>query len=184
MGPGTSLHPSMAASVLGLTSVQNTYHPLQDRRNGTFPSPGIIMDASQNLTMSMNLMHSSLLQGDMGSALYTQSFHPSLVNSGPSPNEPRASLSLTIPPKLRTIHQIVMQYTTQGKHEVAASLCLQAIGDLERSGGRDQPEVAVLLNILALVYRYVIRLFQSLIHRIHRFSVNWTNEITFLYRTF
>ncbi|THD18104.1 Kinesin light chain [Fasciola hepatica] len=152
LGPGTSLHPSMAASVLGLTSTPNVYHPLQDYRNGVLHSPTISMNSSQNLTMSMDLMHSSLLQGDMGSVLCTQSFHPSLIDRS-SPNEPRTSFSLAIPPRLRTIHQIVMQYTNQGKHGVAASLCLQAITDLERSGGRDQPEVAVLLNILALVYR-------------------------------
>ncbi|VDP91553.1 unnamed protein product [Echinostoma caproni] len=104
----------MAASVLGLTSTPNSYRPFSDGRNGTMHSPVISMESSQNLGMSMNLMHSSLLHGDMGSVLCTQSFHPSLTSS--SPKEPRTSFSLTIPPRLRTIHQIVMQYTSQVIH--------------------------------------------------------------------
>lgn len=33
-------------------------------------------------------------------------------------------------------------------------LCKQALEDLERTSGHDHPDVATMLNILALVYRY------------------------------
>ena len=33
-------------------------------------------------------------------------------------------------------------------------LCKQALEDLEKTSGRDHPDVATMLNILALVYRY------------------------------
>ncbi|GAA51004.1 kinesin light chain [Clonorchis sinensis] len=94
-------------------------------------------------------MTSSFLDGDLAAISCTQSYHPYLIGSFHQ-NSPTASL---VPPRLRTLHRIVMQYTNQGKFEVAASLCLQAISDLEKAGGRDQTEVAVLLNMLALVYR-------------------------------
>jgi len=34
-------------------------------------------------------------------------------------------------------------------------LCKQALEDLEKTSGHDHPDVATMLNILALVYRYV-----------------------------
>ncbi|XP_066876300.1 kinesin light chain 3 isoform X2 [Kogia breviceps] len=58
-----------------------------------------------------------------------------------------------IPARLRTLHNLVLQYTGQGRYEVAAPLCRQALEDLERSSGHCHPDVATMLNILALVYR-------------------------------
>ena len=34
-------------------------------------------------------------------------------------------------------------------------LCKQALEDLEKTSGHDHPDVATMLNILALVYRYL-----------------------------
>ncbi|VDD84389.1 unnamed protein product [Mesocestoides corti] len=58
-----------------------------------------------------------------------------------------------IPARLRTLHNLVIQYAGEGRYEVAVPLCKQALEDLERSSGRDHPDVATMLNILALVYR-------------------------------
>lgn len=58
-----------------------------------------------------------------------------------------------IPARLRTLHNLVIQYASQGRYEVAVPLCKQALEDLERNSGRDHPDVATMLNILALVYR-------------------------------
>lgn len=58
-----------------------------------------------------------------------------------------------IPARMRTLHHLVIQYASQGRYEVAVPLCKQALEDLERSSGRDHPDVATMLNILALVYR-------------------------------
>ncbi|KAB0398588.1 hypothetical protein E2I00_009941 [Balaenoptera physalus] len=58
-----------------------------------------------------------------------------------------------IPARLRTLHNLVLQYAGQGRYEVAAPLCRQALEDLERSSGHCHPDVATMLNILALVYR-------------------------------
>ena len=41
----------------------------------------------------------------------------------------------------------------QGRYEVAVPLCKQALEDLEKTSGHDHPDVATMLNILALVYR-------------------------------
>ena len=41
------------------------------------------------------------------------------------------------------------------RYEVAVPLCKQALEDLEKTSGHDHPDVATMLNILALVYRFV-----------------------------
>ncbi|MED6268667.1 Kinesin light chain 2, partial [Characodon lateralis] len=58
-----------------------------------------------------------------------------------------------VPNRLRTLHNLVIQYASQGRYEVAVPLCKQALEDLEKSSGHDHPDVATMLNILALVYR-------------------------------
>jgi len=62
-----------------------------------------------------------------------------------------------IPVRLRTLHNLVVQYASQGRYEVAVPLCRQALDDLEKTNGHDHPDVATMLNILALVYRSVTR---------------------------
>lgn len=59
-----------------------------------------------------------------------------------------------IPARLRTLHNLVIQYASQGRYEVAVPLCKQALEDLEKKTGHDHPDVATMLNILALVYRW------------------------------
>uniref|UniRef100_A0A8C4NET7 Kinesin light chain n=1 Tax=Eptatretus burgeri TaxID=7764 RepID=A0A8C4NET7_EPTBU len=58
-----------------------------------------------------------------------------------------------VPARLKTLHNLVIQYASQGRYEVAVPLCKQALEDLEKNSGRDHPDVATMLNILALVYR-------------------------------
>ncbi|XP_006866123.1 PREDICTED: kinesin light chain 4-like [Chrysochloris asiatica] len=58
-----------------------------------------------------------------------------------------------IPARLWTLHNLVIQYVAQGRYEVAVPLCKQALEDLERTSGHGHPDVATMLNILALVYR-------------------------------
>ncbi|XP_078394334.1 kinesin light chain 1-like, partial [Cetorhinus maximus] len=57
-----------------------------------------------------------------------------------------------IPARLRTLHNLVIQYASQGRYEVAVPLCKQALEDLEKTSGHDHPDVATMLNILAQVY--------------------------------
>ncbi|KAJ4935986.1 hypothetical protein JOQ06_017510 [Pogonophryne albipinna] len=51
--------------------------------------------------------------------------------------------------EMRSSHR----YASQGRYEVAVPLCKQALEDLEKSSGHTHPDVATMLNILALVYR-------------------------------
>ena len=81
------------------------------------------------------------------------------ANNGVSPI-PQGGASLAqanpgyeIPARLRTLHNLVIQYASQGRYEVAVPLCKQALEDLEKTSGHDHPDVATMLNILALVYR-------------------------------
>ncbi|XP_055535841.1 kinesin light chain-like [Wyeomyia smithii] len=58
-----------------------------------------------------------------------------------------------IPPKFKTIHNLLLQYVSQGRYDVVVPLCKQALEDLEKTTGHNHPVVATMLNILALVYR-------------------------------
>jgi len=58
-----------------------------------------------------------------------------------------------VPARFRTLHNLVIQYAQAGRYEVAVPLCRQALEDLEKSHGHMHPDVATMLNILALVYR-------------------------------
>ena len=65
----------------------------------------------------------------------------------------QAAAGSEVPARLRTLHNLVIQYASQGRYEVAVPLCKQAIDDLEKASGRIHPDVATMLNILALVFR-------------------------------
>ncbi|CAF1290219.1 unnamed protein product [Rotaria magnacalcarata] len=64
-----------------------------------------------------------------------------------------SSTGYEIPARLKTLHNLVIQYASQGRYEVAVPLCRQALEDLEKTSGHQHPDVATMLNILALVYR-------------------------------
>ena len=80
-----------------------------------------------------------------------------------------SSSGYEIPARLKTLHNLVIQYASQGRYEVAVPLCRQALEDLEKTSGHQRkihsrsfvftfemfldPDVATMLNILALVYR-------------------------------
>uniref|UniRef100_A0A8C7YY88 Kinesin light chain n=1 Tax=Oryzias sinensis TaxID=183150 RepID=A0A8C7YY88_9TELE len=73
--------------------------------------------------------------------------------SKPQPDPDAQQGGYEIPARLRTLHNLVIQYASQGRYEVAVPLCKQALEDLEKTSGHDHPDVATMLNILALVYR-------------------------------
>ncbi|XP_016335363.1 kinesin light chain 1-like isoform X2 [Sinocyclocheilus anshuiensis] len=76
-----------------------------------------------------------------------------------------------IPARLRTLHNLVIQYASQGRYEVAVPLCKQALEDLEKSSGHSHPDVATMLNILALVYRSHIHLTLSVAATLNNLAV-------------
>ncbi|TSN12201.1 Kinesin light chain 2 [Bagarius yarrelli] len=79
---------------------------------------------------------------------------PNDDDQGPGSGEVAAQQGgYEIPARLRTLHNLVIQYASQGRYEVAVPLCKQALEDLEKTSGHDHPDVATMLNILALVYR-------------------------------
>ncbi|CAF0821656.1 unnamed protein product [Didymodactylos carnosus] len=55
--------------------------------------------------------------------------------------------------RFRTIHNLVIQYASAGRYEVAVPLCRQALEDIAKVHGPDHQDRAAMLNILALVYR-------------------------------
>lgn len=80
----------------------------------------------------------------------------------PSQFAQQVNAGYEIPARLRTLHNLVIQYASQGRYEVAVPLCKQALEDLEKTSGRDHPDVATMLNILALVYRFVFCNYQTI----------------------
>jgi kinesin light chain len=94
------------------------------------------------------------------SLITTKSEHFNLTNSidieKELPLEPKESAPIVyseVPPRFRTLHNLVIQYAQAGRYEVAVPLCRQALEDLEKTHGHTHPDVATMLNILALVYR-------------------------------
>ncbi|XP_067939090.1 kinesin light chain-like [Watersipora subatra] len=76
------------------------------------------------------------------------------ISPSQNPNAITASTTgYEIPARLRTLHNLVIQYASQGRYEVAVPLCKQALEDLEKTSGHNHADVATMLNILALVYR-------------------------------
>jgi len=78
---------------------------------------------------------------------------PAMSPTPPSQFAQQVNAGYEIPARLRTLHNLVIQYASQGRYEVAVPLCKQALEDLEKTSGHDHPDVATMLNILALVYR-------------------------------
>ncbi|XP_030073297.1 LOW QUALITY PROTEIN: kinesin light chain 3 [Microcaecilia unicolor] len=58
-----------------------------------------------------------------------------------------------IPARLRTLHNLVIQYASQGRYEVAVPLCKQALEDLEKSSGHNHPDVATMIKFSSYCYR-------------------------------
>lgn len=88
--------------------------------------------------------------------LFPEEEHEERNHMSPTPQNQiayQASGGYEIPARLRTLHNLVIQYASQGRYEVAVPLCKQALEDLEKTSGHDHPDVATMLNILALVYR-------------------------------
>lgn len=77
----------------------------------------------------------------------------SMSPTPPSQFAQQVNAGYEIPARLRTLHNLVIQYASQSRYEVAVPLCKQALEDLEKTSGHDHPDVATMLNILALVYR-------------------------------
>ena len=49
-----------------------------------------------------------------------------------------SSTGYEIPARLKTLHNLVIQYASQGRYEVAVPLCRQALTDLEKSSGHQR----------------------------------------------
>jgi kinesin light chain len=49
-----------------------------------------------------------------------------------------------IPARLKTLHNLVIQYASQGRYEVAVPLCRQALEDLERTSGHQRKLISKL----------------------------------------
>ena len=76
----------------------------------------------------------------------------SMVSNASMNESANMNTGYEIPTRLRTLHNLVIQYASQGRYEVAVPLCKQALEDLEKNKTHDHPDVATMLNILALVY--------------------------------
>ena len=64
------------------------------------------------------------VRGGGGSSPLPQSHYVQQANAG-----------YEIPARLRTLHNLVIQYASQGRYEVAVPLCKQALEDLEKTSG-------------------------------------------------
>ena len=50
----------------------------------------------------------------------------------------QSATGFEIPTRLKTLHNLVIQYASQGRYEVAVPLCRQALEDLEKTSGHQR----------------------------------------------
>jgi len=126
---------------------------------GEDPGAGVVVAGDgMNVSMANSAMDTSK---DTVAELFQDESEEDRVGGGgggqsptpPSQYASQANAGYEIPARLRTLHNLVIQYASQGRYEVAVPLCKQALEDLEKTSGHDHPDVATMLNILALVYR-------------------------------
>ncbi|XP_052227550.1 uncharacterized protein LOC127842209 isoform X2 [Dreissena polymorpha] len=75
-----------------------------------------------------------------------------LAPSQPSAMAQAASRGQEIPAWLCLLYNLVVQYPSP-QYQIAVPLCKQALEDLQKTSHHQHPEVATMLNTLALVYR-------------------------------
>ena len=85
--------------------------------------------------------------------LQTSNEPPDLQSPSLTTVSAAASGDYEVPARIRTLHNLVKEYASQGRYEIAVPLCKQALEDLEEKSGHDHPDVATMLILLALVYR-------------------------------
>lgn len=73
----------------------------------------------------------------------------------PSQYVQQANAGYEIPARLRTLHNLVIQYASQGRYEVAVPLCKQALEDLEKTSGKNIHQKVC--NRLSLLYDPIFR---------------------------
>jgi len=128
-------------SLKQLDSNNNEIKAEESQTNTPIP-PNVLQHSSSIITSNLRQMKShGLLESNTS---VNTSF---AIDSSPNNN------SFDVPPRLRTLHNLVLQYASQNRYEVAIPLCKQALEDLEKTHGRNHPDVATMLNILALVYK-------------------------------
>jgi kinesin light chain len=54
-----------------------------------------------------------------------------------------------IPARLKTLHNLVIQYASQGRYEVAVPLCRQALEDLEKTSGHQRKCISTMTSQLS-----------------------------------
>jgi kinesin light chain len=54
-----------------------------------------------------------------------------------------SSTGYEIPARLKTLHNLVIQYASQGRYEVAVPLCRQALEDLEKTSGHQRKIISL-----------------------------------------
>ncbi|CAL4095354.1 unnamed protein product [Meganyctiphanes norvegica] len=128
---------------LGLSEAQETESSMEEKKDKS-DDPVVDLFPDDDSDDRTGLKRS----GDFGS-------QASLAMSPTPPSQfaQQVNAGYEIPARLRTLHNLVIQYASQGRYEVAVPLCKQALEDLEKTSGHDHPDVATMLNILALVYR-------------------------------
>lgn len=121
--------------------------------NDTISSGSSNNTVNSGNTSSINTPQNSIRESSRSHQDIDQTSVASSQFINDSANSSMSAVGSDIPDRLRTLHNLVVQYATQGRYEVAIPLCKQALEDLENTNGRNHPDVATLLNILALVYK-------------------------------
>ncbi|XP_058808520.1 kinesin light chain-like [Phymastichus coffea] len=77
--------------------------------------------------------------------------------SSPTPMEQQSAAGLEEPTEFHNLNYTAIRYASQGCHEVAMTLCKQALKKLKINKGEDNPDVMMMLKTLSIVYHYQSR---------------------------
>ena len=102
----------------------------QDLVNDLFPSDEN-EDRSDNYPVDTSRMVDS--QADLSASSSSQCASSSFVSTN----------GYELPARLKTLHNLVVQYASQGRYEVAVPLCRQALDDLEKALGHERKHVCL-----------------------------------------
>ena len=117
-----------------------TFSPLPLWNHAAFSSPFLLFHSLHCIAMSLSLLFFS------PHTLEPQ--HPNFLHTASQQSSMAASMAASaggyeIPASLRTLHNLVIQYASQGRYEVAVPLCKQALEDLEKTSGRWSLEISM-----------------------------------------
>uniref|UniRef100_A0AC35GUP0 Kinesin light chain n=1 Tax=Panagrolaimus sp. PS1159 TaxID=55785 RepID=A0AC35GUP0_9BILA len=143
----TSIQKNLDSIVLDLdeaNKIMGLYQHLQQQEVCRLKENALLRDESSTTQQSIEKQSAAQLGNEE-----TYMNHPTSA----TPLAASSSAKDKISNQSKTMHNLVIKFAADGNYKVAKPLCKQALEELEEKHGPDHPDVATMLNVLALIYR-------------------------------